>query len=635
MKTKIISIILSVVIAVTGFTVKSSALDPATLSMIVTAIGKVVIGGLAGTAALSLGDAIAHDLEKISPDLDPVQAMKNWTNYMKNTTCTAAENALNGGVEINYRYDENGKEIYFATANSALTGDDLAFATLLCNKINNSPEFSEHCSNIADNDGSIASGSVTARAYTYLKELIGNATIEFEQNKCYEYAIANGIALENNGAVPIYDFNFVGPIPSIDMPEHYTMATSYTVDGYILTKPYLLTNTSKFSSAAAAENAGCDEVLETADGTAYGIFKFDCTAYSQYVIYNDVIYYYERYNSGISTTASVRGNEIYSGVLSYWKDANGRNLEAAGCTSLIGLYSGFCYTNIPNATSAAPVATVSDDDFITTTGGTTIDIPRTDEEQVIADGIDLGIIDENGNIVLDEEGNIVSIDGLNIDKLMQLIQQIADNGSISFDSVEGYLAEISRLLRLANVDSAAMNTVIANLKELEKSQSKDISEINANVAAIAKALDMSKAEEETEFSGLVVEHTGLVEAGAIINELDIVQQTQGLVNNVLQSYEEGSVNKAPCFKFYWDSNKDGEKEIYDVLDLSFLDTTLTNENLVDKDRLKTPVTARYFIHCLMIFICYTFFAIKILKKLPSLFGGSDDDFDEFKVIKNG
>ncbi len=492
MKTKIISIILAVAIAVTGFTVKSSALDPATLSMIVTAIGKVVIGGLAGTAALSLGDAIAHDLEKISPDLDPVQAMENWTNYMKNTTCTAAENALNGGVEINYRYDENGNEIYFATANSALTGDDLAFATLLCNKINNSPEFSEHCSNIAENDGSIASGSVTTRSYTYLKELIGNATIEFEQNKCYEYAVANGIALENNGAIPVYDFNFVGPIPSIDMPEHYSTAKTYNIDGYTLTRPYLLTNTGKFTSATAAEFAGCSDILEAADGTAYGTFKFDCTAYSQYVIYNDVLYYNERYNSGTSTTTNVKGNSIGSGVLSYWKDINGRTLEAAGCTSLVGLYSGFCYTNIPNAISAAPVATVSDDDFITTTGGTTIDIPRTDDEQAIADGIDLGIIDEDGKIVLDEDGNIVSIDGLNIDKLMQLIQQIADNGSISFDSVEEYLAEISRLLRLANVDSAAMNTVIANLKELEQAQSKDIADINANVAAIAEALTAAK-----------------------------------------------------------------------------------------------------------------------------------------------
>lgn len=618
MKTKIISIILAVAIAVTGFTVKSSAVLPVIVPAILKVIAEVAIGSITVWAGSEVVKDCVQGSEQLLSDFEYAVRVNNASNASLHS---------DGIYCVTEGYAPNQSYTFYVSDD--VPEASLEYVQYVVDRLNEKPNY------YVDLANSTMGG--TLNSYEVFKSAVGQIGVDYAMKKAEEYAVANGIILKNNGAIPVYDFNFVGPLPSIDMPEHYTSAKTYNIDGYTLTRPYLLTNTGKFTSATAAELAGCSDILEAADGTAHGTFKFDCTAYSQYVIYNDVLYYNERYNSGTSTTTNVKGNSIGSGVLSYWKDINGRTLEAAGCTSLVGLYSGFCYTNIPNATSAAPVATVSDDDFTTTTGGTTIDIPRTDDEQAISDGIDLGIIDENGNIVLDEDGNIVSIDGLNIDKLMQLIQQIADNGSISFDSVEEYLAEISRLLRLANVDSAAMNTVIANLKELEQAQSKDISEINANVAAIAKALDMSKAEEgekeDIEFSGLVIEHTGLVEAGAIVDGMPIVQQVKTLFNNLITGYEENSgVNKAPNFRFYWDSNKDGTKEVYTALDLSFLEAPLTNENLEDKGRFNGGLTVREFLQYLMIFLCYILFGVKVIKKLPGLIGGVSDGVEDFKTV---
>lgn len=485
MKTKIISIILTVAIAVTGFTVRSSAaFDPTIVTDLLKAIGLVTAGAVAGGAAMGLGDCLAEVVE------DGVDTWYNDT--LPNKVVTNANNVFNNeGIGVTYNA---AMKCYEVTVNSSLTGDDLEYATILSDKLNNYPNLNSMVISIANPVGGLQSNTFERVYYEELKTIIGQATTEFTYKKGQEYAIANGITLENNGAIPVYDFNFVGPIPSIGMPEHYTSAKTYNIDGYTLTRPYTFDSDGLFSSTAAAELAGCTYISKLNDGRVYGGFDFSgVTALCRYAIYNGVIYFCSGYLGDTIDAKGYRAHDVETGDMRHWLDINGNSLEAAGAPSFNGLQMGFCYSSALGLESHCPtIKTISDDDFITTTGGTTIEVPRTGDEQAIADGIKLGIVDEDGDIILDDDGNIVSIDGMPITKLIELIQQIAIDGSVSFDSIEEYLSEISRLLRLANVDSATMNTVISNLKELEQAQSKDIADINANVAAIAEALTASK-----------------------------------------------------------------------------------------------------------------------------------------------
>lgn len=491
MKTKIISIILAVAIAVTGFTVRSSAIGEVLAG---TIAGKILIGTaefIAGSLGLEIGKNLTAE------DFNIVEAIKDET--VKNAVDAANRVVNMDSVKIypNREYYNDGtyKTVYYASLNPDLnlTGDDLELANLIVNNLNSLPNLTEICNDLGTTESSVGGstiaggGGVSVIAYADLKKAIGNATTEYTYNKYKQFAMEQGIALENNGAVPVYDFNFVGPIPSIDMPEYYTMANEYMLDGFTFTKP---TTKEKLNP----------EYVTTHGFDGWGVLTDTGYKYSGiYILYDEEIYFgavYSEADSNGKMIAPTAG--ILSGVTQFVRSDGATLNDVTGLNSVpsdisMGIYlssrSDLSRDSYPSL--SAPTK-INNNSFTVTSDGTVVEVPRTDKEQAIADGIDLGLVDEDGNIILDENGNIVSIDGLNIDKLMQLIQQIADNGSISFDSVEEYLAEISRLLRLANVDSAAMNTVISNLKELEKAQSKDISEINANVAAIAEALTAAK-----------------------------------------------------------------------------------------------------------------------------------------------
>lgn len=107
----------------------------------------------------------------------------------------------------------------------------------------------------------------------------------------------------------------------------------------------------------------------------------------------------------------------------------------------------------------------------------------------------------------------------------------------------------------------------------------------------------------------------------LTSKFPVIDQLNTFFNNLFNTDYDST---APNFHFYWDSNGDGEVERYNALDLSFLETTLTNEYLEDKDRFAAPINLRLFIHLIIILIVYVQFAVKLFKMLPSFFGfGSD------------
>ena len=452
---------------------------------LVAEVIRAILISTAGSVAVSAGYSMAKDFTDVAADEFNVYM----TQTVPNLVSDIANSALgDSGLEATGVYDPvTGNTNYTFVASSSLTGDEAELVGLVAEKLNNSSATSDSVIGAAGGAFFYDDGMVTPATYSWMKTCIGNAVAEFSYNKYKQFAMEQGIALENNGAVPVYDFNFVGPIPSIDMPEHYTMVNEYMLDGITFTRPV---------PKDEIDPAYCKTVGFDGWGVRTNV-GYNCGGC--YLIYDGDIYF-----NRVCETADDDGKMIAptngrsGGVTQYVRSDGVTFHETSGLAWVPkDIPMGFYLSNRADLESnslpslSAP-AKLNDNSFTVTSDGIAVDVPRTDEEQAIADGINLGLVDEDGNLILDENGNIVSIDGLNIDKLMQLIQQIADNGSISFDSVEEYLAEISRLLRLANVDSAAMNTVIANLKELEKAQSKDISDINENVAAIAEALTAAK-----------------------------------------------------------------------------------------------------------------------------------------------
>ena len=55
-------------------------------------------------------------------------------------------------------------------------------------------------------------------------------------------------------------------------------------------------------------------------------------------------------------------------------------------------------------------------------------------------------------------------------------------------------------------------------------------------------------------------YIGFKEATDIVNGFTLVNQCKTLINNLLGKFENSS-SSPPNFSFYWDSNKDGIKEI--------------------------------------------------------------------------
>lgn len=94
-------------------------------------------------------------------------------------------------------------------------------------------------------------------------------------------------------------------------------------------------------------------------------------------------------------------------------------------------FNSFYYGYVMNFTSQdnSIVSTVVPDDFSHTTGGT-IEIPKSEAENLIGDGIGSGVIDDTSSITLDKEGNITSVNDMTLE---DLTAAIAASNNIDID----------------------------------------------------------------------------------------------------------------------------------------------------------------------------------------------------------
>ena len=558
----------------------------------------------------------------------------------------SALNALEKGVGVELTpsvVDEYGNyhDAYYSATlgdTSSLTDEEKEFAQYFVNYVNSHPD--EFAVTLEKQEDGGYKFQLTPDQYEKMKNSVSESYNEWVyDNIAKNTNDSNVVSMVENGVVPIYNFSFVGPQPSLSAPLMTGQATLMK-DGFVHTIPYSsdsLVN-GRFATAEAAESyaKGLDGVNVNGSDTQGYYFTASYTGYGggRYILYNGVAYYARSY----SYTAGAVGrscNSILASVPEFinFVDVNGNTLASVYTG---GAYAQGIYYNKTGevALDRPQVTTIDDSEFTTTTGGGTVEIPRTEEEEVISQAMELGLINPDSTLELNEDGTIAGADGMSLAKLQELIDMIA-SGNLQFENIQEYLDLITKLVASGNYTATEQKVILDNIEALNLSSAKSLEEINAAVLAISQALTLEGELEdvETEFSYLDVQHTGLVEAETIVNTaLPIVGQAKQLVTNVFNSVDESS--EVPNFNFYWDSNKDGEVEKYNFFDLSFMEQPLTNANLEDKSRFTDVMTVREFIQYIIIFVVYAGYLIKLLRRIPGLLGGSEGMSDDVNTINS-
>ena len=200
--------------------------------------------------------------------------------------------------------------------------------------------------------------------------------------------------------------------------------------------------------------------------------------------------------------------------------------------------------------------------------------------------------------------------GLNIEGLGEYIQQLET-------TLDG--------LKQGDEDrEAILGDVLGQLQGLnDYINSLDIESIGANIKSITDSLsDFITAFKDTLFDGMTAPKVSFdYTPGDIIEhyteQFPLYEQCKKLINNLF-NYED--VLEPPNFSFYWDSDGDGVKEVYNPFDFSILETKLTNENMVDKSIFAVEIKVIDLIRYILAVIIYGFFVMRLIRRLPTLYG---------------
>lgn len=192
--------------------------------------------------------------------------------------------------------------------------------------------------------------------------------------------------------------------------------------------------------------------------------------------------------------------------------------------------------------------------------------------------------------------------------------------SLNLDELNGYIQSLEGTLNDLNErdkdKSAVLGDCLGSLNDLRDILNEsDLSGVSSHVASIDNAISLAQEREaaESEFAEEMLA-LGLRYGKGTYKLYD---QCKFLLDNLFNYNDR---NSPPNFQFYYDSNGDGESEIYNVLDLSFLENTLTNENMVDKSWWSTPIKIIDLIRYIIAAVCYGLFVMRLIKRLPTFYG---------------
>lgn len=632
MRNKIISVFLAVVMAfsfcASCVTISVSA---AGLSVFLSYIGLGITQGLfAGLA----GTDIVNALSDIGKDDD-------FNSMLVDSTFTMSID--DNQVVWSYVYDDNLSEFE----------NNINFG--VCDYLNNNFDWRDSSSNIRF-DPTDMTFKLNASVYSDIKENVLNSLVNSTANELNKYVS------EYIDMIPSVEFDILENFFGVSFPgrttpkaadlEGYYFYPTIKFDHYMIGsnigKGYFFSETAAYAAGAYESGDSFQryngEILYYATFLIEGIQSYQRHGY--YCLYNNDVFYL---NSAPAINTNSNGILIQLDCYNPTRYINSdgiplSNFYSANDTHL--LPNGIYYTKSPDV-PRVPITQIDQDEFYNKIAGDIYNYEVSNGDKALSDAVGLGIISADPDIVLNSQGEIVSADGISIGTLAQLIETMSSE-QIRFEDIESYLQYISACLAKSNVAEGQINNILNNIRSYEQLNNDALNEINealgglaglntmpgdlanikSNVQTIADSLTEAKEAEyeqmNRDFNMYVVEHHGLSEANSIVQNLTIVQQLQVLFDILCDpdTYTPQGQASAPSFRFYWDSNKDGTREVYNALDLSFLEQRLTNSNLEDKTRFSNAPTIRELIQGLIIMVCYILFAIKVIKNLSGIITGS-------------
>lgn len=275
--------------------------------------------------------------------------------------------------------------------------------------------------------------------------------------------------------VPLYSFDFVGPIqPEFNIPGVYG-PKALSRDGFSFSIP--IAYPGKASLPVSSANSILSSfpgasILELGNNTCRIQFGNGCYGFCTYILYGGKIYYNRPQSYYKSTAFTSYASSFPSTRVppSYFVCEDGTTLADVGLTSIDGLSMGVAVNTTGELASGVPTVFPDETQFSEYTEGSSISVPRTDDENNIGLGIGLGLIGDSDLIELNPDGTIKSVGGIDMAKLTELVGKLK-TGSLDFENVQEYLELIAQLVGNSNLTAQEQSKLLAN--------------VQANVASLA------------------------------------------------------------------------------------------------------------------------------------------------------
>lgn len=393
-------------------------------------------------------------------------------------------------ISVSYNKDE-GK--YYFSANPELTGEALECATYLAGELETN--VNRHVilgsTTILDNPDTV---SISPELYSYLKKVSYDALNSYYIQNSDRFKAehsANSIQsvrdLENalGNTFPRYDFDFVGPIPTLSMTTpNVDRISSLTMDGFTFTPAASFTPGQTAFTRSQTEyiaSFASRYVSSAGDYIRLNAEHDPLYAFNYYFLTDDGNLYFSAYSS-YNANGKIPGNSFPLNTSTFY-DVSGKMItgkEANAIKSRITSVGAVLNTGnqIQNAIPVGVKGTLTDEDFLTSSGGEEVSmgIPRSDIENIIGGAIGAGLIAADAPLTIGADGKITAADGIPVDKLGQILDAI-QSGNLNLDSMAEYLSLISTLVANGNLTATEQQKILENVNTNIKATAKDISEI--------------------------------------------------------------------------------------------------------------------------------------------------------------
>lgn len=318
-----------------------------------------------------------------------------------------------------------------------------------------------------------------------------------------------------------YNFSFTEPIQGYSVPAISNEGLNVIRDGYELSTPFTIRNVEATFASEPKTVCGLTVSACYGDEGAYEPYVEittgkGCYGFGYYIVHNNEIYYLASTEAGTEycTHPGVGlGAVMYDSNMTMFYTSDGKCLadNINSKSELVGCFAGLYFYENPNC-SGRPENDISPSELVGAgTAGFLINNDISPEERMIKEAIIAGILPEDFPIELNDRGEIVSVNGINMATIQQLLTKLTTD-QIKFSDVQSYLEAIKNACEgtdatadqiagmLASVERNmvtpdVINTAIDGIKELEAANAEKLTNIEAYLATIAGAVAISETAE--------------------------------------------------------------------------------------------------------------------------------------------